>query len=101
MVARVIQPLPLHVQRNFVPTPDGELELLISRSNVLDLTSPPTVVTHGGCGPVAVWLEWIAYFHTVGPRVPIHSVHNHSAGFPVPNLNMTYRPITCLQIGSL
>lgn len=89
-----IRPLPSHIERKYVSTDGGDLELLISRpKRPSTVASPPIFFAHGGIGSAGVWLEWMEYLHKSGYPGTLYagSIRNHGASYPVPYLQMVYR----------
>lgn len=67
-------PLPPTINRTFVNTSSGEIELLISAPSPEPgsracISRPPVLFVHGGFGHASVWLPWMTYLH-----------HKHYAG---------------------
>ncbi|KAF1982194.1 alpha/beta-hydrolase [Aulographum hederae CBS 113979] len=56
--------LPPHIQRTYISTPSGQLELLVAEptSSSSSARKSPTFFAHGGCGAAAVWLEYMTFF---------------------------------------
>ena len=77
------RPLPNHVERVFVPSAKGDLELLVSQPKVLDPEDPAIFFAHGGYGSAGVWLEWMTYLHEAGYGGPLYaySARNHGASY--------------------
>ena len=88
-----LRPLPDHVKRTFVPSPGGDLELLISKPKSTNNSSPAIFFTHGGYGSAGVWLEWMTYLHESGYQGTLYacSARNHGGSFSVPYFRMVYR----------
>ncbi|KAF2725492.1 alpha/beta-hydrolase [Polychaeton citri CBS 116435] len=91
-----LRPLPPHVQREFVSTQNGDLELLICQpkhpSKATPTTGAPIFFLHGGYGSAGVWLEWMTYLHNAGYPGPLYafSVRNHGASYSVPYWQMVF-----------
>lgn len=85
-------PLPAHIERAFVKTPRGDLELLISQPKDKG-DAPPVFFAHGGYGSASVWIDFIHHLHHAGYRGPLYaySFRNHGASYSVSYLNMVYR----------
>ncbi|KAK5088689.1 hypothetical protein LTR05_002910 [Lithohypha guttulata] len=89
------RPLPPHVKRTLVKTPNGDLELLVcepatSSASKTTPSHPPIFFTHGGCGSAGVYLEWITYLyeHNYSGTMYAYSVRNHGASYSLPYLRM-------------
>ena len=52
-------PLPENVRREYVETPLGRLELLISRPSDPSQSAAPILFIHGGFGHAGVWTDWM------------------------------------------
>lgn len=88
---RKFHPLPSHVERTYVPTPLGDLELLVSQPQTAIATCPPLILAHGGFGHAAVWLEWINFFHKhYGGPVYAYSARGHGASYPISYFKMVW-----------
>ena len=87
-----IRPLPSKITRSYIPTPGGDLELLISESKRPNPSAPPIFFIHGGCGHASVWLEWMSYLHEAGYGGSLYSysARNHGASYVVPYFRMVY-----------
>ena len=92
------RPLPPHIERTFVPTPSGDLELLISRPKQFNTSpsrvrQPPVLFVHGGFGSAGVWLEWMTYLHESGYNGILYacSLRNHGASYSVPFWKMVWQ----------
>ncbi|KAM0720929.1 hypothetical protein Q7P37_003214 [Cladosporium fusiforme] len=90
------RPLPGHVERVFVKTPSGDLELLISRpeaSGHQALPSPPVFFVHGGYGSAGVWLDWMDHLRKSGYTGVLYacSLRNHGGSYAVPFYRMVWR----------
>ncbi|RVX75563.1 hypothetical protein B0A52_00916 [Exophiala mesophila] len=82
-------PLPPYVERTYVPTPLGDVELLVSQPQTTIITCPPLILVHGGFGHAAVWLEWMNFFHKhYGGTLYAYSIRGHGASYPVPYSTM-------------
>lgn len=88
-----IRPLPQNIERLSVPSPGGDLELLVSSPNDPDPEASPIFFIHGGYGSAGVWLEWMTYLRDAGYRGHIYaySARNHGASYSVPYFRMVYR----------
>lgn len=88
------RPLPEHIERVFVKTPSGDLELLISRPKVPSDhgSSPPVFFAHGGYGSAGVWIEWMDHLHRSSYQGVLYacSLRNHGASYPVPFFHMVW-----------
>ena len=84
--------LPEHVERVFVKTERGDLELLISRPKQRG-DVPFVFFAHGGYGSASVWLEFMDHLHHLGYSglLYAYSFRNHGASYPVSFLDMVYR----------
>jgi pimeloyl-ACP methyl ester carboxylesterase len=85
-------PLPEHVERVFVKTEHGDLELLISRPKQCS-DVPPVFFAHGGYGSARVWLEFMEHLHHFGYSglLYAYSFRNHGASYTVSFFDMVYR----------
>ena len=90
---RRFRPLPDHLKRISVPSPDGDLELLVSSPANPDPEIPPIFFIHGGYGSAGVWIDWLTHIHKAGYRghVYAYSARNHGASYSVPYFRMVYR----------
>ncbi|KAK5683245.1 hypothetical protein LTS10_004776 [Elasticomyces elasticus] len=96
-----LRPLPAHIERIFVPTSGGDLELLICRptspstdtSAGHKLSTPPVFFAHGGFGSAGVWLEWMEHLHFSGYQGTLYacSKRNHGASYSVPYFRMVWK----------
>lgn len=88
------RPLPEHIERVFVTTSSGDLELLISRPKEPSDhgSSPPVFFAHGGYGSAGVWIEWMDHLHRSGYQGVLYaySLRNHGASYPVPSFHMVW-----------
>lgn len=90
------RPLPPHIQRIFLPTKGGDLELLICEpkaSATPQSSQPPIFFAHGGYGSAGVWLEWMNYLHehNYSGTLYAHSVRNHGASYTLPYWRMVFQ----------
>jgi pimeloyl-ACP methyl ester carboxylesterase len=87
------RPLPDHIQRAFVTTEHGDLELLSSRPRQCHSDVPPVFFAHGGYGSAGVWLEFMNRLHHAGYSglLYAHSIRNHGASCTVSFYKMVYR----------
>ncbi|KAK5747174.1 hypothetical protein LTR17_000309 [Elasticomyces elasticus] len=111
-----LRPLPAYIERTFVPTSGGDLELLICRpvspstdtSAGHKLSIPPVFFAHGGFGSAGVWLDWMEYLHSSGYQGTLYacSIRNHGASYSVPYFRMVWQTslkecaadlITCMK----
>lgn len=79
---RLYHPLPTGVQRDFVSTPLGKLEVLVSKPRNPSDKQPPVLIVHGGFDHASVWLEWmtnLSEHHLV--RTYAVSVSNYGASY--------------------
>ncbi|KAK5728645.1 hypothetical protein LTR15_001782 [Elasticomyces elasticus] len=96
-----LRPLPAYIERIFVPTSGGDLELLICRpvspstdtSAGHKLSTPPVFFAHGGFGSAGVWLEWMEYLHSSGYQGTLYacSLRNHGASYSVRYFRMVWQ----------
>ncbi|KAH8830747.1 Alpha/Beta hydrolase protein [Flagelloscypha sp. PMI_526] len=56
---RKICPLPPHITRFFIPTPEGDLELLYAAPADPSSKKSPILFQHGGFGFAGVWISWM------------------------------------------
>lgn len=87
-------PLPANITREFVKTPGGPIELLMSDSAVKDSDTrkPPICFAHGGEGHACVWLEWMEYLSTCyNGRTYAYSLRCHGASYVVPYWKMVWQ----------
>lgn len=86
------RPLPQNIERTFIPTRGGDLELLICPPSKGPILAPPIFFVHGGFGSAGVWLEWMLYLHQSGYPGTLYacSFRNHGASYSVPYLRMVY-----------
>lgn len=96
-------PLPPGVTRTYIPTPQGDLELLsaVPPSSFLSSTTSSTLTTpspvphilflHGGFGSAAVWLPYLTYLST-NHGIPCHalSLRGHGASWRPGYLRMVW-----------
>lgn len=86
-----LRPLPPHISREFVPTPNGDLELLVCQPSQPDKSCPPIIFAHGGFGHASLWIEWMTYFHHhYGGTTYAYSARNHGASYGVTYLKMVF-----------
>jgi pimeloyl-ACP methyl ester carboxylesterase len=79
--------LPNNIHREFVKTPSGEVELLVSppslEQGLSTSSKPPVLFVHGGLGHASVWLPWMTYLrrkHYAGTTYAV-SVRGHGASW--------------------
>ncbi|KAK5045235.1 hypothetical protein LTR84_009341 [Exophiala bonariae] len=85
------KPLPPHISREYVPTPNGDLELLVSQPKNPEKSCPPIIFAHGGFGHASLWIEWMTYFHHhYGGTTYAYSARNHGASYGVTYLKMVF-----------
>lgn len=87
-----IRPLPAHIQRTFIKSPGGDLELLTCHPKHPDPTAAPLFFAHGGYGSAGVWLEWMTYLHDAGygGTLYAYSARNHGASYSLSYFRMVY-----------
>jgi pimeloyl-ACP methyl ester carboxylesterase len=94
-------PLPTGIERFFIDTPGGKLELLYahpkqqqqsqSRPNASSPSSPsPLFFVHGGMGGAWVWLEYLQYFSARGIPCYAVSMRGHGGSYYPSYLRMVY-----------
>ncbi|KAF7512352.1 hypothetical protein GJ744_001920 [Endocarpon pusillum] len=59
-------PLPPTINRTFIKTPSGDIELLVSAPSLesgspASVRNPPVLFVHGGFGYASEWLPWMTY----------------------------------------
>lgn len=59
-------PLPQGIERTYVKTGSGPLELLFAAPSGTDAIKPPLFFAHGGFGCASVWLNYMLYFSKHG-----------------------------------
>jgi pimeloyl-ACP methyl ester carboxylesterase len=64
----IFVPLPPTINRTFVKTSSGQIELLTSAPSSEPgsrpcISRPPVLFVHGGFGHASVWLPWMTYLH--------------------------------------
>ncbi|KAF2838796.1 alpha/beta-hydrolase [Patellaria atrata CBS 101060] len=79
---RTSTPLPSHITRIFVPSPDGPLELLSAQSpsSYNGPAKAPFFFAHGGTGHASVWLEWMTFF-SQRHNIPCYALSIRGHGF--------------------
>ncbi|KAJ9603833.1 hypothetical protein H2200_011354 [Cladophialophora chaetospira] len=85
-------PLPSHIQRSFVSTPNGNLELLICAPKHTSSKATPLIFIHGGFGSASVWIDWMSYLYEYDYNGTIYaySARGHGASYPVSFYPMVY-----------
>ncbi|KAF2428921.1 alpha/beta-hydrolase [Tothia fuscella] len=84
--------LPPSITRTFIPSPNGQLELLSAEPP--KNTTPrktPLFFAHGGCGSAAVWIEYMSYL-AQNHNIPCYAVsyRGHGASWSPWFLNMYF-----------
>ena len=78
----LFRPLPSHVRREYIKTPFGLLELLVSNPVSHNSKLPPILFIHGGFGHASVWLEWMTFLSKhYKARTYAVSARNHGASY--------------------
>lgn len=87
-----LRPIPEHIQRTFINSPGGDLELLVCHPKHRDPSALPIFFAHGGYGSAGVWLEWMTYLHEAGygGTLYAYSARNHGASYSLSYLRMVY-----------
>ncbi|KAK5046698.1 hypothetical protein LTR84_007459 [Exophiala bonariae] len=91
----LLRPLPPHIVRNYVQTPNGNLELLSSKPDVksagLSSRKQPIFFVHGGEGSGSVWFEWMEHLSTsYNATTYAYSLRCHGASYSVPYWKMVW-----------
>ncbi|KAH6613446.1 Alpha/Beta hydrolase protein [Chaetomium tenue] len=87
-----LQPLPDGVDRLFVETPGGNIEVLYARPTapLPDADAPPLFFVHGGMGGAWVWLEYLRFFAARGIPCYAVSLRGHGGSYYPSFLRMVY-----------
>ncbi|KAK3297876.1 Alpha/Beta hydrolase protein [Chaetomium fimeti] len=87
-----LQSLPDGVDRLFVETPGGNIEVLYARptSPLPDPDAPPLFFVHGGMGGAWVWLEYMQFFAARGIPCYAVSMRGHGGSYYPSYLRMVY-----------
>jgi pimeloyl-ACP methyl ester carboxylesterase len=93
-----LPPLPNGVERFFVDTPGGKIEVLhaapqhspTSRPNTDAAAASPLFFVHGGMGGAWVWLEYLQFFAARGIPCYAVSLRGHGGSYYPSYLRMVY-----------
>jgi pimeloyl-ACP methyl ester carboxylesterase len=94
-----LPPLPNGVERFFVDTPGGKIEVLHAaaqpspsptRRPDADATASPLFFVHGGMGGAWVWLEYLQFFAAHGIPCYAVSLRGHGGSYYPSYLRMVY-----------
>ncbi|KAH9893889.1 alpha/beta-hydrolase [Xylariomycetidae sp. FL2044] len=91
-------PPPEGIDRTYVETPGGDIELLCARPSVPTLNTPPVVFAHGGMGCALLWVPYMRYLAARGVTSYAVSVRGHGASWHPSFLRMLYT-VTKRQLG--
>ncbi|KAH8655891.1 Alpha/Beta hydrolase protein [Xylariales sp. PMI_506] len=90
------EPLPTGIERIFIQTPGGDLELLCAIPDETSATAaaassiPPVVFAHGGMGSAWVWIPYMQYLQKRGIKSYAVSLRGHGASWHPSFLRMLY-----------
>ena len=90
---RPLLPLPEGVERFFIDTPAGKIEVLHAKArdiNVSGQKQSPLFFVHGGMGGAWVWLEYLTYFSSRGIPCYAVSMRGHGNSWLPSFLRLTY-----------
>ncbi|WOO86284.1 uncharacterized protein LOC62_07G009765 [Vanrija pseudolonga] len=90
---RVGEPRPLAdgIERTWLPTPSGELELLSAGAGAsAGSASPPILFVHGGMGSAWVWTDFMLFLAAHGIRSYAISLRGHGDSWAPGYLRMVY-----------
>lgn len=86
-----LSPLPSGVERFFLDTPGGKIEVLYAAPQPSPTaTSTPLFFVHGGMGGAWVWLEYLRYFSARGVPCYAVSMRGHGGSYYPSFLRMVY-----------
>jgi len=88
-------PLPSGIERFFVDTPSGKIEVLHAAARTTSTTPslsprPPLFFIHGGMGGAWVWLEYLQYFSARGIPCYAVSMRGHGDSWCPSFVGLTY-----------
>jgi len=84
--------LPAGVERHFIPTPSGNLEILYAAPSASFPThgKSPLFFVHGGMGSAWVWLEYMTYLSSRGIPCYAISMRGHGRSWAPGYLRMVF-----------
>lgn len=87
-----LPPLPSGIDRLFVDTPGGTLEVLYAHPTTPppSADAPPLFFVHGGMGGAWVWLEYLGFFAARGIPCYAVSLRGHGGSYCPSYLRMVY-----------
>ncbi|PSK53993.1 Actin-related protein 2 [Elsinoe australis] len=85
-------PLPLRINRSFIQSPQGPLELLYALPEASIAKITPFFFVHGGFGCAAVWLEYMTLLSAAPYNIPCYaiSLRGHGASWTPGYFRMTF-----------
>lgn len=84
-------PVPDGLERLWVDTPEGRLELLSNTPSIVqEGRGPPIVFCHGGMGGAWVWTEYLQYFAACGIQCYAVSLRGHGESWHPSYLQMVF-----------
>lgn len=90
---RPMHPLPTGIDRFFVDTPSGRIEMLYAKAKdtkASEEPKSPLFFVHGGMGGAWVWLEYMDYFSARGIPCYAVSMRGHGDSWCPSFLRLTY-----------
>lgn len=82
------QPVPEGLERHWVNTPNGKLEILSATPS--KPSGPPIFFCHGGMGSAWVWTEYMQYLSARGSTCYAISLRGHGESWHPPYLRMVF-----------
>lgn len=84
-------PVPEGLERHWVNTPEGQIELLSNKPSVTSrIDGPPIVFCHGGMGCAWVWTEYMRYLAARGVQCYAISLRGHGASWHPSYFRMSF-----------
>jgi len=83
-------PLPQGIERTYIKTPSGPLELLSAIPSSPNPAYPPLFFAHGGFGCAEVWINYMLYFSSLGYSCYAVSYRGHGGSWYPGLLRMVF-----------
>ncbi|KAK3392442.1 Alpha/Beta hydrolase protein [Sordaria brevicollis] len=87
-----LPPLPPSITHSYIPTPQGDLEILHSSPLATQKSQPALFFIHGGMGSASVWIEYLSFFssHALETACYAVSMRGHGGSWYPSYLRMVY-----------